>query len=59
MSFDAQMVLREAEAPVARPILLLISFSELLSHDKKFEEIQLIKHLIFARTDKFEIDGSA
>ena len=34
MSFDAQMVLREAEAPVARPILLLISFSELLPHDK-------------------------
>ena len=34
MSLDAQMVLREAEAPVARPILLLISFSELLSHDK-------------------------
>ena len=34
ISFDAQMVLREAEAPVARPILLLISFSELLSHDK-------------------------
>ena len=32
MSFDAQMVLRETEAPVARPILLLISFSELLSH---------------------------